>query len=161
MSNTFTPETARSHIGEVFISDWVAIDQDRINRFGDVTDDPDPHHIDPEFCAKNSPWGKPIAFGFLTISMLTPLLYQVYRYPLDGDPSDGYPASYGFKNLRLVSCVPVDSRIRGKFTINEVADRKPGQLMLTLGVEVEIEGEGRPALTGDWEMLWIQEATPA
>jgi len=152
----FTPQNVHDHIGETFSSNWLLIDQQRINVFGANTDDPDPHHIDPEFCAKHSPWGKPISFGFLTLSLLTPLIYQVYRYPLDGDPdTEGYPASYGFDGLRLIAPVPVDSRIRGHFTVKKVAERKPGQRQITLGVEVEIEGGDKPALAGDWHMIWF------
>ena len=49
----------------------------------------------------------------------------------------------------------VDSRIRGHFTVNDVAERKPGQLQITLGCRMEIEGEERPALIGEWLMLWL------
>ena len=55
----------------------------------------------------------------------------------------------------MVEPVPVDSRIRGHFTIRQIRQRKPGQMMTTLGVSVEIEGKQRPALVGDWESLWI------
>ena len=151
----FTPAIAPDVVGQTFTSDWVMVDQRRIGVFGANTEDPDPHHVDPAFCARHSPWGKPISFGFLTISLLTPMIYQVYRYALDGDPKDGYPASYGFNRLRLVAPVVVDSRIRGHFTVIGVRDRKPGQRLITVALSVEIERESRPALTGEWEMLWI------
>ena len=151
----FTPTTAVEVIGETFSSDWLTIDQDMINVFGKLTGDSDPHHVDPAYCEEHSPWGKPISFAFLTMSLLTPMLYQVYRYSFDGASSAPYPASYGFKKLRLVAPVPVDSRIRGHFTVNDVRERKPGQLLVIVGLSVEIEGEEKPALTGEWELLWI------
>ncbi len=151
----FTPQTAHEVVGQTFVSDWLLVDQERINTFGKVTEDPDPHHIDPVFAAEHSPWGKTISFGFLTLSLMTPMVYQVYRYPLDGDPKDGYPASYGCNRLRFVAPVRVDSRIRGHFTVNDVAERKPGQLQITLGCRMEIEGEERPALIAEWLMLWL------
>jgi len=145
-------------VGRTFTSDWIVVDQRRISVFGANTEDPDPHHVDPQFAARHSPWGATISFGFLTLSLLTPMAYQIYRYPLDGDPAEGYPASYGFKDLRFVTPVRVDSRIRGHFKLLDVRERKPGQKLLTLDCRVEIEGETRPALTATWESLWL---TPA
>jgi len=153
--STFSPPSAHTVVGQTFTSDWIVVDQRRINVFGANTEDPDPHHIDPVYCAEHSPWGKPISFGFLTISLLAPMMYQVCRYPLGGDPNDGYPASYGFNRLRLVAPVLVDSRIRGHFTVRSVGERKPGQRLITIELSVEIEGVDRPALVGEWEMLWI------
>ncbi len=116
---------------------------------------PDPHHVDPEYAAEHSPWGRTISFGFLTMSLMTPMLYQIYRYPMDGGIGDGYPASYGFEGVRLVAPVLSGSRIRGHFTVKDVRDRKPGQRQVTLGCRVEIEGEERPALVGDWLSIWL------
>ena len=65
----FTPQSAHEVVGQTFVSDWLLVDQERINAFGAVTEDPDPHHIDPTFAAEHSPWGKTIAFGFLTMSL--------------------------------------------------------------------------------------------
>lgn len=155
MTGYFTPQTVDEHLNQVFISDWIAIDQVRINVFGAVTEDADPHHVDPEFCATSSPWGKPISFGFLTLSLVTPLLYQVFRYPLDGDAAlDGYPASFGTDHLRFVQPVPVGSRIRARVTPKSVSVRKPGQKLIVLGIYIEIEAQERPALVTDWQMIW-------
>ncbi len=152
----FTPQTAHEVVGRTFVSDWLLIDQERIDAFGQVTDDPDPHHIDPAYAAEHSPWGKTLAFGFLTLSLMTPMLYQVNRYPLDGDPRDGYPVNFGFNKLRFVAPVPVGSRVRGHFTVKDVSERRPGQRQITLDCVVEIEGEERPALVGEWLTLWIR-----
>lgn len=150
-----TPETAHAALGRTFVSDWIRIDQERISTFGAVTEDPDPHHVDPEYAARHSPWGGTISHGFLTLSLMTPMLYQVYRYRMDGGRGDGYPASYGFDKVRFVSPVPCGSRIRGHFTVKDVTERKPGQLQITFGCRVEIEGEERPAVVGDWLSLWL------
>jgi acyl dehydratase len=157
--NYFTPQTVESVIGQTFTSDWFLIDQRRISDFGAATEDSDPHHVDPQFAAAHSPWGKTISFGFLTLSMLTAMLYQVNRYPLDGDAKEGYPANYGFKDVRFVAPVPVDSRIRGHFTVGEVSERRPGQKLFHLHCSVEIEDEAKPALTATWECLWIVPLT--
>ena len=156
----FTPQTVELALGKTFTSGWHLIDQRRISVFGANTDDLDPHHIDPAFAAKHSAHGKTIAFGFLTLSMLTAMLYEVNRYPLDGDAREGWPANFGFRELRFVSPVIVDSRIRGHFTVKEVRERKPGQKLFVLGCVVEIEGQQRPALTADWECLWVTPAGP-
>ena len=156
----FTPETAADAIGQTFVSKWITVEQDRITAFGEITEDPDPHHMDPAFCAEHSPWGMPIAFGFLTISLLTPMLYDVYRYPLDGDPAEGYPANYGFERLRLIAPVPAGSRIRGRFAPTSVTTRKPGQEMLSMDVLVELEGGPAPVLSCTWHMLWITPVLP-
>lgn len=154
----FTPQTIEQALGKTFTSGWHVIDQRRITAFGGITDDYDPHHIDPAFAARHSLHGKTIAFGFLTLSMLTAMLYEVNRYPLDADASTGWPANYGFRELRFVAPVVVDSRIRGHFTVKEVRDRKPGQKLFVLDCVVEIEGQGKPALTALWESVWVMPA---
>ena len=157
----FTPQTIEQAVGKTFTSGWNVMDQRRITAFGGVTDDYDPHHIDPSFAARYALHGETIAFGFLTLSMLTAMLYEVNRYPLDADASAGWPANYGFKELRFVAPVLVDSRIRGHFTEKEVRERKPGQRLFVLDCVVEIEGETRPALTAQWECVWVTPAKAA
>jgi len=156
-----TPDTAHEALGRTFVSDWIEVGQERITTFGHLTDDPDPHHVDPVYAAKHSPWGGTISHGFLTLSLMTPMLYQVYRYRMDGGREDGYPASYGFDKVRFVSPVPSGSRIRGHFTVKEVTERKQGQLKITFDCRVEIEGEEKPALVGEWLSLWLTPAAEA
>ena len=150
-----TPENVHDSIGETFVSDWILVDQERISAFGRITEDPDPHHMDPVYAAEHSPWGGTISYGFLTMSLMTPMMYQIYRYRMDGGREDGYPASYGFEKVRFVAPVPSGSRIRGHFTVKDVTERKPGQLQITFACRVEIEGGDRPALVGEWLSLWL------
>ena len=162
MSDTFfTPQSGEQAVGKTFTSGWFVMDQRRISVFGANTDDPDPHHMDPAFAAEHSVFGKTISFGFLTLSMLTAMFYQVNRYALEGDSSEGYPVNYGFRELRFVAPVLVDSRIRGHFTVKEVRERKPGQKLFCVDCVVEIEGEKRPALTAIWETLWVTPGVEA
>jgi len=157
----FTPQTIEQHLGETFSSAWFLMDQRRITAFGGITEDFDPHHIDPAFAAKNSLHGKTIAFGFLTLSMLTAMLYEVLHYALDGDASEGWPVNFGFRELRFVAPVLVDSRIRGHFTVKEVSERKPGQKLFVLDCTVEIEGQTKPAMIALWECVWVSaEGSP-
>ena len=156
--NFFTPVNYQQAVGKSFYSNWVLIDQQRITDFGHVTNDPDPHHIDPEWTAKNSPWGdKTISFGWLTASMLSSMLYEVMRFPLDGDAKkDGYPVNYGFNRMRFVEPVVVDSSIRTRFLLKDVTETKPGRLQFTFDITMEIEGVERPALVGEYLCLWIK-----
>jgi len=156
--NFFTPVNYQQAVGKSFYSNWVLIDQQQITDFGRVTNDPDPHHIDPEWTAKNSPWGdKTISFGWLTASMLSSMLYEVMRFPLDGDAEkDGYPVNYGFNRMRFVEPVVVDSRIRTRFLLKDVTETKPGRLQFTFDITMEIEGVERPALVGEYLCLWIK-----
>ena len=154
----FTPNNYQEAIGQTYYSGWTLIDQARITDFGRVTDDPDPHHIDPEWTKANSPWGdKTISFGWLTCSMLSSMIYQVMRFPLDGDAEkDGYPINYGFNRMRFVEPVVVDSNIRGRFHLKEVTETKPGRLQFTFDLAIEIEGSERPAMVGEYLCLWIK-----
>ncbi len=160
---SFTPQTAHEAVGKTFTSGWITMDQKRITEFGHTTEDLDPAHIDPEWCKENSPWGKPIAFGFLTVSMLARMAYDVYKYPLDGDAeTEGYPANYGFDKLRMIEPVHAGERIRGHFTLRDAVERKPGQLLMTLDTVVEIEGKEKPALVAEWLSMWVKpEGSPA
>jgi len=154
-------EEIESAVGLTLVSDWHTIDQLRINEFGRITDDPDPTHIDPEWARTHSPWGGPIAFGFLTISMLTPMVYDVFDIRFDGS-TGRHHANYGFNRLRLVEPVPAGSRIRAHVKVKNVAPRKSGQSLMVLDVRVEIEGRERPALTAEWlSMLFNVEQVEA
>ena len=127
-------------------SPWVVVDQAMIDAFGKVTRDPDPMHDDPEWARANSPFGGTIAYGFLTMSLLSHLL----RATLERDRVlSGAYVNYGFDRLRLVEPVVVGARVRGTFRVADVTTQG-GRERLTLAATVEIEGKERPALAGDW-----------
>lgn len=154
-----TLENCAEHIGEIFHSSWLKITQDRIRAFGETIGDPDPHHMDPEWAAAHSPWGRTISFGWLTASLTTPMLYEVFRFRLDGDPkSYGYPANYGIDRLRYVAPVPEGSRIRGAISLNRIEERGNGRTLHIFDVTVEIEGNDRPALVAELLMMWLKES---
>ena len=131
---------------EIGVSSWIAIDQRRITEFGLLTEDPDPMHIDPQWAARHSPFGTTIAFGFLTISLMTWMLNEVIARPSD----EVSTLNYGFDRLRLLSPVRVGARVRGRITLKELTLRSPTQFRSVYGVVVEIEGEEKPALISDW-----------
>jgi acyl dehydratase len=148
-----------SRIGEeIGVSEWFTVDQLRIDVFGAVTDDLEPLHNDPAWCQKNSPYKKPIAYGFLTISMLTRFLHDITSSVLSGSADrKGFPLNYGFDRVRFIEPVLVGSRIRAHLTLTEITDRKPGTLV-RFSTSIEIENVERPALTAEWLTMWVDDA---
>ena len=129
--------------------EWLEITQDRINAFADVTGDHQFIHVDPEACRTLSPWGVPIAHGFLTLSLLTTLMETV---PVPAERLEGVVmgVNYGFDKVRFVNPVKVGSRIRASSVLSGVDAKDPSTLQLTRTVTVEIEGETKPALVAEW-----------
>ena len=141
---------------EIGLSDWVTIDQARIDQFARATDDLDPMHIDPAWAASNSPFHTTIAFGFLTLSMLTALSRQALGWREDSTvETGGYAINYGLDRVRFVAPVPVNKRIRARFVMLEARQVRPGELINKFGVTIEIEGQERPALVAEWLGLWV------
>ena len=126
-------------------SDWITIEQDRVNQFADVTEDHQFIHVDPEK-AKDSPFGGPIAHGFLTLSLLSKFSEQ------GGLLIEGVNmgVNYGFEKVRFLAPVKVGKRVRGHFKLKAADEKRPGQFLLTYEITVEIEGEEKPALIADW-----------
>ena len=140
----FTIAEMSEHIGrELGVSDWVTIDQSRIDTFADCTGDHQWIHVDVERAKRESPFRGPIAHGYLTLAFLPYLLDEVL------DVSDKkLTINYGIDKVRFPAPVPVGSRIRAQVTVNS-AERKPIGVLYNLGVTVEVEGQEKPALVGD------------
>jgi acyl dehydratase len=124
-------------------SDWVTIDQRRIDLFADATDDHQWIHVDAAR-AEDGPFGATIAHGFLSLSLLSALIAQVYE--IDGGKTG---INYGLNRVRFTAPVPVGSRVRGHVELLDVSDFDGG-VQLTTKVTVEIEGAQRPALVAEW-----------
>jgi acyl dehydratase len=124
-------------------SDWVTIDQRRIDLFADATDDHQWIHVDAAR-AEDGPFGATIAHGFLSLSLLSALIAQVYE--IDGGKMG---INYGLNRVRFTAPVPVASRVRGHVELLDVSDFDGG-VQLTTKVTVEIEGAQRPALVAEW-----------
>ena len=129
--------------------EWLLIDQDRINAFADVTEDHQFIHVDPEACKQMSPWGVPIAHGFLTLSLLTHLSASIPTPPerLEGIVMG---VNYGFDKVRFVNPVKVGQKIRGTSVLSAVDQKDPSTLQVNKTITVEIEGETKPALVAEW-----------
>ena len=139
-------EEIRSRIGEeIGVSNWLMIDQPRIDAFADATEDRQFIHVDPESAAQ-TPFGGTVAHGFLSLSMLSRMAAEVMLVP----DSTKMAVNYGLDRVRFIAPVRSGKRIRGRFRLDSVDEKAPGQILLRHTVTVEIEGEDRPALTAEW-----------
>ncbi|MDQ3245878.1 MAG: MaoC family dehydratase [Pseudomonadota bacterium] len=141
-----TLDDIRGRIGEeVGVSGWLEIGQERIRRFADATEDRQFIHVDPEAAAQ-TPFGGTIAHGFLSLSMLSRMAADVMLVP----DTTRMAINYGLDRVRFITPVRAGKRVRGRFTLDSVDEKGPGQLLMRHTVTVEIEGEERPALTAQW-----------
>jgi acyl dehydratase len=151
MEGTVTREQLDRMVGErLGVSDWFLIDQERVNRFADVTLDHQFIHVDAAR-AKGTPFGGTIAHGFLTLSLLVPLCLDFI--PVLANRT--LVVNYGFEKVRFVAPVKVGKRIRAQSTLSEVGERKPNNVIMKIEVTVEIEGEEKPALVAEWLSLHV------
>ena len=136
---------AESLVGqELGISDWVVIDQKRINEFADVTGDHQWIHVDVERARAESPYGAPIAHGFLTLSLVPALGKDNFR--LEGAK---LAINYGLNKVRFLAPVPVDSRIRVRSRLADVAVVDDSTANLTVLHTIEIDGVTKPAAVAE------------
>ena len=131
---------------EVGVSSWHLVDQSRIDVYADVIEDHQFIHVDPERAKRETAFGNTVAHGFLTMSLMSIMSYEVM--PVIEGTTMG--VNYGFDKLRFLSPVRAGSRVRGCFTLTEAILRRPTELMSKTNVSVEIEGETKPALVADW-----------
>ncbi|MDJ0826831.1 MAG: MaoC family dehydratase [Rhodobacter sp.] len=143
---SYSVDDLRGMVGQkVGTSRWFDMTQAMIDAHAQVVQDDQWIHTDPER-AKASPFGTTVAHGFLTLGMLPAMAY-------DGCPEvagSDMGVNYGLNRMRFLAPVPAGSRIRAHFTLNGVDERRPGEVTLTWGVEMEIEGQDRPALVAEW-----------
>ena len=131
---------------EIGVSSWHLVDQKRIDVYADVIEDHQFIHVDPERAKRETAFGNTVAHGFLTMSLLSIMSYEVM--PVIEGTTMG--VNYGFDRLRFMSPVRAGSRVRGRFTLMEATLRKPKELQSRTNVTVEIEGEPKPALVANW-----------
>lgn len=151
MSYTVAATDLPSLIGtELGVSDWLLIDQDRVNAFADATLDHQFIHIDEEKAAL-TPFGGTIAHGFLTLSLL-PHFLASSSVPIEGTLM---AINYGTDKVRFLQPVKVGSRIRARTVLSAADERRPGQWLLRETVTVEIEDEDKPAMVAEALMLFF------
>ena len=136
----------RARVGtELGVSPWIEIGQSDIDLFADVTGDRQFIHVDPAAAAQ-TPFGGTVAHGFLTLSLLSQMAASVMLVP----ESLKMAVNYGFEKVRFIAPVRSGKRVRGRFTLASMAEKRAGQWQFLHNVTVEIEGEEKPALTADW-----------
>jgi acyl dehydratase len=125
------------HLG---YSDWVTITQEQVNQFAEATGDHQWIHVDPERAKKESPFGGPIAHGYLTLSLLPMLMPQILE-------TTGFRmgVNYGTDKVRFPSPVPVGSRVRAGATLDS-ATPFDGGVQMVVTVTVEVEGASKPSM---------------
>ena len=139
-------EEIKARIGsEVGVSDWILVDQARIDAFAEVTEDRQFIHVDPEAAAR-TPFGGTVAHGFLSLSLLSRMAYDVMLTP----DNVKMGVNYGFEKVRFLAPVRAGKRVRGRFTLSSFEEKGSGRYQFVHNVSVEIEGEDKPALIADW-----------
>lgn len=133
---------------ELGTSDWILIDQQRVNQFADATGDHQWIHVDVSRAAKG-PFGGTIAHGYLTLSLIPWLGSQIFTLQ-----TPGAKLNYGINKVRFPAPVPVGSRIRLTVTMGDVVDLPSGK-QLTVGHVIEIEDEDKPACVAETVVLLL------
>ena len=137
--------TLRDLVGrEIAMSEWMVISQDRINAFADTTDDQQWIHVDPARAAAETPFGTTIAHGFLTLSLISPLMRNAVTIG-----GSRMTLNYGVNRVRFISPVPAGSRIRARFTVGKVDDLAEST-QVTWNVTIEREGGEKPCVAAEW-----------
>ena len=147
MNNMVNAENLKDFLEkEVGLTDWIEIDQDRINKFAEATGDFQYIHVDKDRAAE-TPFGTTIAHGFLTLSLLSKLSSMNGGIKLENAVMG---INYGLDKVRFVNPVRVNSKIRARFKLIGAEEKKPKHFLLKHNVTVEIEGEEKPALIAEW-----------
>jgi acyl dehydratase len=141
--NSLTIDQLRQRVGQQLgSSEPFEIEQDRINRFADATEDHQWIHVDVER-ARGGPFGGPIAHGYLTLSLLPYLLHRSFEVT-----GVKMGVNYGLNRLRFPAPVPAGSAVTGTFTLNELKEVEGGVQAL-VGFEVRVDGAAKPAAVGE------------
>ena len=141
----------RRRVGEeVGASSWITIDQARIDQFAAATEDRQFIHVEAAAASKTM-FGGTIAHGFLSLSLLSRMGAEAMLLP----EGMKMAVNYGLDRVRFLAPVRSGKRVRGRFTLDSVEEKAPGQLLMRHMVTVEIEGEDRPALSAVWLALIV------
>ncbi|HYH22944.1 MAG TPA: MaoC family dehydratase [Azospirillum sp.] len=132
------------------VSDWVSVEQERIQAFADATGDQQWIHVDPERCERESPYRTTIAHGYLTLSLLPMLSAQVVTV-------DGIAArlNYGLNRVRFPGPVPAGSRVRATFRLTSVEPQGDNRFLVTTEATVELDGGSRPVCVAEMVAMYV------
>lgn len=147
MANVVSVDQLKNYIGqEVGITEWIEIDQERINKFADATGDHQYIHVDPER-ASQTPFGTTIAHGFLTLSLMSMFSSKNGGIKLENAVMG---INYGLDKVRFINPVKVGSKIRARFELISAEEKKPNHYLMKHNVTIDIDGEEKPALIAEW-----------
>ncbi len=130
---------------ELGVTDWLTVTQERINAFADCTDDHQWIHVDVERAKRESPFGTTIAHGYLTLSLLSAMQFELNTIPSGAQAV----LNYGSDKVRFITPVKSGARIRDHITLVAAESKGPGRILLTTRHTIEIEGEEKPAMVAD------------
>ena len=140
---TFSLDDSASFVGREFgVSEWITIDQGRIDQFAACTGDHQWLHVDVERSRRESPYGGPIAHGFLTLSLLAPTALDVFIRPAGIKQA----FNYGLERVRFITPVKAGARVRNRIGLLSVEERGAEHLLLRTENKIEIEAEEKPAM---------------
>jgi len=142
---------------ELGVSEWVTLDQDRIDAFAACTGDRQWIHVDVERTKRESPFGGPIAHGYLTLSLVAAMIMELGVIP----PDAATGLNYGLDKVRFITPVKVGSRVRARAKLRAVEPQGDTRMLLRLGCTLEIEGEAKPALVAELLCLLIGKCDAA
>ena len=151
MSNLTLAELGERVGQELGISDWVALDQARIDMFASCTGDHQWIHVDVERARRESPFRGPVAHGYLTLAMVAPLSMQVGVIP--SDVAAGL--NYGIDKVRFLAPVPAGARVRLRVVLAGLEPKDGGQVIMKTQNTLEVEGSDKPALVAETLALLI------
>jgi acyl dehydratase len=148
----YSMATAAQFAGREFgMSDWVALDQDRIDAFAACTGDRQWIHLDVERAGRESPFGGPIAHGYLTLSLVAAMIIELGVIP----PDAATGLNYGLDKVRFIAPVRAGSRVRARAKLRVAEPQGDARTLLRLDCTLEIEGEAKPALVAELLCLLI------
>jgi acyl dehydratase len=140
----FNLNDLQAYVGqELGVSDWLTVDQSRIDQFAECTGDHQWIHVDVERAKRESPFGGPVAHGYLTLSLLAPTALEIFIRPAGITQA----FNYGLDRVRFISPVKVGARVRNRIKLLSAEPKGDSRVLLSTENTIEIEGEDKPALT--------------
>ena len=142
----YTMTTAPQFVGrELGVSDWITVGQDRIDQFAACTGDRQWIHVDVERARRESPFGGPIAHGYLTLALVAAMVMELGVIP----PDAATGLNYGLEKVRFIAPVKAGARVRTRVSLLSAEQQSGGRMLLKLNCTLEIEGEPKPALVAE------------
>jgi acyl dehydratase len=141
---------------ELGASEWVTLDQDRIDAFAACTGDRQWIHVDVERARRESPFGAPIAHGYLTLSLVAAMITELGVIPPDATTG----LNYGLDKVRFITPVKAGSRVRARAKLRAAEPQGNARVLLRLDCMLDIEGEAKPALVAELLCLLIGDCAP-